>query len=123
LSPVNSSASKNAHSDQDSVVSDHFHTSSGKIVQPPREWWKIDPSNDIQMGGFKRLSEEGPSVPELKSDDEITLFSRLDEARFVVNMVEEEEPKDYWEAVNASNGQLWREAVDKELDSLDRAGT
>jgi hypothetical protein len=32
LSPVNSSASENADSDKDSVVSDHFHTSSGKIV-------------------------------------------------------------------------------------------
>jgi hypothetical protein len=32
LSPVNSSASENADSDKDSVVSDHFYTSSGKIV-------------------------------------------------------------------------------------------
>jgi hypothetical protein len=64
-----------------------------------------------------------PSVPEPKSDDEITLFSRLDEAGFVVDMVEEEEPKGYWEAVNGPNRQLWKEAVDKELDSLDRAGT
>jgi hypothetical protein len=32
LSHVNSSASENADSDKDSVVSDYFHTSSGKIV-------------------------------------------------------------------------------------------
>jgi hypothetical protein len=38
LSPVDSSASEKADSDKDSVVSDHFHTSSGKIVQLPREW-------------------------------------------------------------------------------------
>jgi hypothetical protein len=37
LSPVTSSASKNTNSDKDSVMSNHFHTSSGKIVQPPRE--------------------------------------------------------------------------------------
>jgi hypothetical protein len=42
---------------------------------------------------------------------------------FVVDMVEEEEPKGYWEVVNGQNRQLWQEAVDKELDSLDRAGT
>jgi hypothetical protein len=95
LSPVISSASENADSDKDSVVSDHFHTSSGKIVQPPRELWKIDPSKDIQMEDLKRLSEVDPSVPEPKSDDEITLVSRLDEARFVVDMVEKEEPKGY----------------------------
>jgi hypothetical protein len=56
------------------------------------------------MAGFKRLSEVDPSVPESKSDDEITLFSRLDEARFVVDIVEEEELKGYWEAVNGPNG-------------------
>jgi hypothetical protein len=35
------------------------------------------------------------SILEPKSDYEITLFSRIDEARFVVDMVEEEEPKGY----------------------------
>jgi hypothetical protein len=104
LSPVNSSASENADSDNNSVVSNYFHTSSGKIVQPPREWWKIDLSNDIQMEGFKRLSEVNPSIPEPKSDNEITLFSRLDEAGFIVDMVEEAELKGYWEAVNGPNG-------------------
>jgi hypothetical protein len=75
------------------------------------------------MESFKRLSEVDPFVPEPKPDDEITLFSRLDKTRFVVDMVEEEEPKGYWEAVNGPNEQLWKEAVDKELDSLDRART
>jgi hypothetical protein len=84
---------------------------------------EIDPFNDIQMVGFKRLSEVDRSVPEPKSDDEITLFSRLDEVGFFVDMVEEEEPKGYWEAVNGPNGKWWKEAVDKELDSLDRART
>jgi hypothetical protein len=37
LSPINSSASEQAKSDKDFLVSDHFHTSSGTIVQPPRE--------------------------------------------------------------------------------------
>jgi hypothetical protein len=60
-----------------------------------------------------------PSVREPKSDDNINLLWRLDEAGFVVDMVEEEEPKSYWEAVNGPNGQLWKEAVDKELDCLD----
>jgi hypothetical protein len=31
VSPINSSASKKADSDQDSVVSNYFHTSSGKL--------------------------------------------------------------------------------------------
>jgi hypothetical protein len=55
------------------------------------------------MEGFKRLSEIDLSVPEPKSDDEITLCSRLDDVGFVVDMVEEEEPKGYWEAVNGPN--------------------
>jgi hypothetical protein len=75
------------------------------------------------MEGFKRLSVVDPSVLEPKSDDEITLFSRLDEAAFVVDMVEEEELQGYWKVVNGPNRQLWKEAVNKELDSLDRAGT
>jgi hypothetical protein len=88
------------------VVSDHFHTSSGKIVQPPREWWKVDPFSDIQMEGFKKLSEVHPSVLEPKSDDEIILFSKLNEVGCVVDMVEEEELKRYWEAVNGPNRQV-----------------
>jgi hypothetical protein len=106
LSPGNSSASENAESDKDSVVSDHFHRSSGKIVSPPREGCKIDPSNDIQMEDFKRFSEIDPSILEPNSDDEITLVSRLDEVGCVMDMVEEEEPKGYWEVVKGPNGQL-----------------
>jgi hypothetical protein len=87
----------------DSLVSDHFHTSSGKIIQLPREWWKVDPTNDIQMEGFKKLSDVDASVLEPKSSDEITLVSKLDEARFVVDMVVEEDPKGYWEVVNGLN--------------------
>jgi hypothetical protein len=75
------------------------------------------------MDGFKKLSEVDPSIAEPKSDDKITLFSKLDEARFVVDMVEEEEPKGYWEAVNVPNGHVWKEVVDRELDSFDKAGT
>jgi hypothetical protein len=47
------------------------------------------------MKGFKKLSEVDPSVPELTSDDKITPLSKLDEAGFVLNMVEEEEPIGY----------------------------
>jgi hypothetical protein len=75
------------------------------------------------MEGFKRLSEVDPSIAEPKSDNEISLFCRLDEAGFVLDMVEEDELKGYWEAVNKPNGQSWKKAVDKELDSLERAGT
>jgi hypothetical protein len=75
LSSINSSASEKADSDQDSVVSDHVHTSSGKIVQPPGQWWNVDTSSDIQMEGFKNIPEVDPSVPHLKSDNEITIFS------------------------------------------------
>jgi hypothetical protein len=38
-------------------------------------------------------------------------------------MVEEEEPKGYWEAVNGPNRQVWNKAVNRELDSLDRGET
>jgi hypothetical protein len=75
------------------------------------------------MEGFKKCSEVDLSVLEPKSDDEITLFSKLDEARFVVNMVKEKESKGYWEVINRPNGQIWKEPVDRELDSLDRAAT
>jgi hypothetical protein len=75
------------------------------------------------MEGFKTLSEVDPSVPEIISDHEIILFSRLDEAGDVVDIVEEEEPQGYWEAVKGPNGQLWKEGVDKKSDSLDRAWT
>jgi hypothetical protein len=105
------------------VVSDLFHSSSRKIVQPAKEWWKIEPSNDKQIEGFIRLSEVDPSVLEQKSDDEITHFSRLDKAGFAVDMGEDEDPKSYWEEVNGPNEQLWKDLVDKELDSLDRART
>jgi hypothetical protein len=67
--------------------------------------------------GFKRLVKVDPSVPEPKPDNEIILFSKLDEAGFVVDLVEEEEQKGYWEAINRPNKQLWKVAVDKELDS------
>jgi hypothetical protein len=95
LSPINSSASKTADSDKDSVVSDHIHTSTGKIVQLPREWWQVDPSSDIQIEGVQILSEVDLSVLEPKSTDEIAIFSKLDEFGFVVDMGEEEEPKGY----------------------------
>jgi hypothetical protein len=63
------------------------------------------------------------SVAELTSDHNITLVSRLDEAGFVVDIVEEEEPKSYREVVNGPNRYSWKEAVNKKLDSLDRART
>jgi hypothetical protein len=47
------------------------------------------------MEGFKKLSEVDPSVAEPKSDDEITLLSRLDELGIVIDIGEEEEPKRY----------------------------
>jgi hypothetical protein len=47
LSTINFSVSTMADSENESVVSDHFHPSSGKIVQLHREWWKINPTNDI----------------------------------------------------------------------------
>jgi hypothetical protein len=75
------------------------------------------------MEGFKKLSEGDRSVPEPKSDDKIILFSKLDKPRFGVDMGEEEELKGYWEAINGPNEQVCKEVVDRELDSLDRAGT
>jgi transcription initiation factor IIE alpha subunit len=56
------------------------------------------------MESFIKLSEVDLSVLEPKSNDVNILISKLDEARFVVNMKEEEEPKSWWEAVNGSNG-------------------
>jgi hypothetical protein len=56
------------------------------------------------MEGFTNLSEVDPIIQEPKSDNVITLLSRLDEARFVVEIVKEEERKSYWEAVKKVNG-------------------
>jgi hypothetical protein len=47
-----------------------------------------------------------PSVLEPKSNDEVIIFSRLDEVGFVVDMEDEEEPKSYWEVVNGPNGNV-----------------
>jgi hypothetical protein len=55
------------------------------------------------MESFKNLSEVDSSAPDLKSDYEITLFSRLDPAGFVIDIVEDEEPYGYWEAVKRPN--------------------
>jgi hypothetical protein len=103
LSPINSSASHTGDSDQDSVVSDCFHNRSGKIVQRPRECWEVDTSSDVQMKAFKNLSEVDSSFPQPKSDNEITLFPKLDEVGFVIDIVEEEELKGHWEVVNEPN--------------------
>jgi hypothetical protein len=40
------------------------------------------------------------SVPKPKSDDKVIHFSRLYELEVVIDMVEYEEPKGYWEVVN-----------------------
>jgi hypothetical protein len=55
------------------------------------------------MKGFKKLFKVEPSVPGPKSGDEISLFSRLDQAEFVVDMGEEEELKGYQEIVIEPN--------------------
>jgi hypothetical protein len=46
------------------------------------------------------------SILEPTSDDEITLFSKFDNVAFIVDMVEEEDPKGYWEVVNGLNGKV-----------------
>jgi hypothetical protein len=38
-------------------------------------------------------------------------------------MVGEDEPKRYSDAVNGPHRQLWKAAIDKKLDSCNRAGT
>jgi hypothetical protein len=58
-----------------------------------------------------------------KSDNKVRHLSRFDEVGFVVDMGEEEVPKGYWKVVNRQNGDLYKELVDKELDSLNRSGT
>jgi hypothetical protein len=56
------------------------------------------------MEVFKKLSEVDLFVPEPKSDDKIILFSKLDQAEFVVDIEEEGEPTGYWEGFNGPNG-------------------
>jgi hypothetical protein len=75
------------------------------------------------MNGFNRFSEVDLSILGPKSDDDVILFSRLDDAEFVVGMEEKKKFKDYRKAVNGLNGHLCKKVVDKELDSLDRART
>jgi hypothetical protein len=75
------------------------------------------------VDSFKKPSEVEPNAPVPMMDDETTLFSKLDAYEYVVDAVDEEEPKSYLEAVNGPNGDLWKEAVEKELGSLDKART
>jgi hypothetical protein len=58
------------------------------------------------MKNFKKFSEVDLSVLEPKSEDEITRHSRLHEMGFVVDMMEQEELKGDWEAVNRQNALL-----------------
>jgi hypothetical protein len=57
LSLIASLASDIADSDKDYVVYDNLPTSSGNILQLPRESWKIDLSNDMHLFVFKQLSD------------------------------------------------------------------
>jgi hypothetical protein len=102
------SESEDSQSDANSVVSGRFHSRSGHLVHPPREWWKVDltPEKDIQMDGFTKPSEVEPNAPIPMMDDEITLFSKLNAYGYVVDTVDEEEPKSYSEAVNEPNRDL-----------------
>jgi hypothetical protein len=74
------SESEDSQSDANSQVSGQFHTRSGHVVHPPREWWKVDSTleKDVQMDGFKKPSEMEPNAPIPMMDDETTLFSKLD---------------------------------------------
>jgi hypothetical protein len=119
------SESEDSQSDANSQVSGRFHTRSGHVVHPPREWWKVDPTpeKDIQMTGFKTPSEVEPNAPVPMMDDETTLFAQLDTYGYVMDAVDEEKPKSYLEAVNGPNGDLSKEGVEKELGSLDKART
>jgi hypothetical protein len=49
------------------------------------------------------LFEMDPSIPEPKSDHEITLVSKLVKLAFIMDMVEEQEPKSYWVVVKGLN--------------------
>jgi hypothetical protein len=64
-----------------------------------------------------------PSILDPKSDNKIRLLPKLIEVGFIEGILEYEKPKGYWAVVNRTTRQLWIEAVDKELDSIDRAGT
>jgi hypothetical protein len=64
-----------------------------------------------------------PSVSKLNSNNKVKLYSRLDDTRFILDIVEKEQPKGHWEVVNGPNRYLQKEVVDKELDNLDRART
>jgi hypothetical protein len=75
------------------------------------------------MDDFKKPSEVEPNAPIPMMDNKTTLFSKLDAYGYVMDAVDEEKPKSYWEAVNGPNGDVWKEAVEKELGSLDKART
>jgi hypothetical protein len=119
------SESEDSQSDVNSQVSCRFHPRSGRVVHPPREGWNVDPTpeKDSQMDGFKKPTEVEPNAPVPMMDDETTVFSKLDAYGYVMDAVDEEEPKSYLEAFNGPNGDLWKEAVEKELGSLDKART
>jgi hypothetical protein len=110
FSPAKStpSESEESQSDANSQVSGRFHSRSGHVVHPPREWWTINltPEKDVQMDDFKKPSEVEPNATVPMMDDETTLFSKLDAYGYVMDAVDEEEPKSYLEAVNGPNGDL-----------------
>jgi hypothetical protein len=53
------------------------------------------------MDGFKKPSEVEPNAP---VHNETTLFSKLDAYGYVVDAVDEEEPKSHLEVVNGPTG-------------------
>jgi hypothetical protein len=55
------------------------------------------------MEGFKSSSAVDLPHPEPKSNYKVILCSSLDTEGFVIAMVEEGEPKYYWEVVNGRN--------------------
>jgi hypothetical protein len=51
--------------------------------------------SDIQLESFKIFSSVEPLVPEPKSNDEVTLSSKLHKAGFIRDMEEKEKPKGF----------------------------
>jgi hypothetical protein len=88
------------HMDIDSPAQTVMRT--GRVSHPPAEWWVTPTTNtDTPMPDFNN--------PVMDPDTEVLNISR--------NILDDEEPKFYRQAINGPNANLWHSAIEAEMDS------
>jgi hypothetical protein len=83
-------------------------TRTGRVSRPPGEWWVAPTTNtDTPMPDFNN--------PVMYPDEEVLNTSR--------NILDDEEPKFYRQAISGPNAVLWHSAIEAEMDALRRNHT